>query len=136
MANKISHGPYGWYYQYVDANGKKRNLSIFDDVYTNYISKGYFTETHLESIVQGKTVTFSVPKKSGSGDITVTTKLIPYTRKDGKETKIIDFQTDQTDDLAIIKAKGEYIVISYWDGNRFSYNRPLQFIDILDLEQH
>lgn len=136
MANKLLHGPYGWYYQYVDANGKKRNLSIFDDVYTNYISKGYFTETHLESIVQGKTVTFSVPKKSRSGHITVTAKLIPYTRKDGKETKIIDFQTDQTDDLAIIKAKGKYIVISYWDGNRFSYNRPLQFIDILDLEQY
>ena len=135
MANKLLHGQYGWYYHYVDANGKKRNLSIFDDVYTNYISKGYFTETHLESIVQGKTVTCSVPKKSGSGDIKVTAKLIPYTRKDGKETKIIDFQTDQANDEIIIRAKGEEIVKSYWDGSRFSYSRPPSFIEKLDLSQ-
>ena len=135
MANKVLHGPYGWYYQYIDANGKKRNLSIFDEVYTNYLSKGYLTEAHLEAIVAGKTISFKVPKKSGNGEITITAKLIPYTRKDGKETKIIDFQTDQADDLAIIKAKGEAIVTSYWDGNRFSYIKPLQFIDTLDLEQ-
>ena len=135
MANKVLHGPYGWYYQYVDENGKKRNLSIFDDVYANYMSKGYFTEAHLEAIVQGKTVTFSVPKKSGSGEITVTAKLIPYTRKDGKETKIIDFQTDQANDEAIIRAKGEEIVKSYWDGTRFSYSKPLSFIEKLDLSQ-
>lgn len=135
MANKVLHGPYGWYYQYIDANGKKRNLSIFDEVYTNYLSKGYLTEAHLEAIVTGKTISFKIPKKSGNGEITVTAKLIPYTRKDGKETKIIDFQTDQADDLAIVKAKGEAIVTSYWDGNRFSYNKPLQFIDTLDLEQ-
>lgn len=135
MANKVLHGPYGWYYQYIDANGKKRNLSIFDEVYTNYLSKGYLTEAHLEAIVAGKTISFKVPKKSGNGEITVTAKLIPYTRKDGKKTKIIDFQTDQADDLAVVKAKGEAIVTSYWDGNRFSYNKPLQFIDTLDLEQ-
>lgn len=135
MANKLLHGPYGWYYQYIDANGKKRNLSIVDKVYTNYLSKGYLTEEHLEAIVEGKTISFKVPKKSGNGEITITAKLIPYTRKDGKETKIIDFQTDQVDDLAIIKAKGEAIVTSYWDGNRFSYKKPLQILETLDLKR-
>ena len=135
MANTVLHGPYGWYYQYIDETGKKRNLSIFNDIYENYISNGYFTEVHLEAIVHGKTVTFTVPKKSGGGNITVTAKLIPYTRKDGKETKIIDFQTDQDNDENIIKAKGEDIIKSYWDGSRFNYSKPQAFIDKLDLSQ-
>ena len=135
MANKVLHGPYGWYYQYIDTDGKKKNLSIFEEVYNNYMAKGYFTEAHLEAIVAGKTVTFKVPRKSGKGEFTVTAKLIPYTRKDGKETKIIDIQTDNGNDDAIIKAKGEEIIKSFWDGSRFSWSRPQQFLDTLDLEQ-
>lgn len=133
MANKVINGPYGWYYSYTDAAGKKKNLSIFKEVYDNYFEPGYMTEDHLEQIVAGKTVTFTVPKKSESGVITVTAKLIPYTRKDGKETKIIDIQTDLADDDITIKAKGKALLESYYDGSRFSYTRPQNLISTFDL---
>lgn len=133
MANRVINGPYGWYFSYTDEAGKKKNLSIFKEVYENYFAPGYMTEDHLEQLVTGKTVTFTTPKKSGSGVVTVTAKLIPYTRKDGKETRIIDIQTDLADDDVTIKAKGKALLESYYDGTRFSYTRPQNLIKTFDL---
>lgn len=133
MAGKVLKGIYGYYYQYVDENNKKKNLSIFDNVYTDYYSAGYLTDDHLDQIVQGKTVTFTVPKKSKSGDITVTAKLIPYTRKDGKETKIIEFETDLADDSITITAKSKDLLESYYSKGNFNWDKPQKLLDTLDL---
>ena len=134
MANQLINGPYGWYYKYIDVDGTKRNLSIKNDIYNNYVSKGYMTIDHIESMTQGKTISFTVPRKSGSGEYTVTAKLIPYTRVDGGTTKIIEITLDQSKDDVIIKSKSKELLNVFYKDQKFDYHRVQDYISQLDLE--
>lgn len=132
----VIHGQYGWYYPYTDETGS-HGLKIMDNVYEKYYRHGYLTDKHIEAMLQGATVNFVVPSKSGTGRGTnVTAKIIPYTTKAGKDCKIIDFQTDKVDDRKIILLNSEKIAVSYWDVNRFSYTKPQAVLDTLDLENN
>ena len=129
----IIKGPYGYYISYINEDGKKSGIKIFDNVYYEYYEPGYFTDSMIEELLKGKTCEFSVPKKSGSGDIKVIAKIVPYTTKNGKNTKIIQFDTDQVTDQKIIKSNSDKIIASYYSGSRFDYTRPQKVVDSLDL---
>lgn len=133
--SKVTHGPYGWYYPYKDEKGKEHGLKIFDEIYEKYYMTGYLKDVHLEELILGKVITFNVPKKDGSGERQITAKLIDYITKAGRPCKIIQFESDKTDDVIIIKANLEKIVLSYWDGSRFNYKKPQEVVDTLDLDK-
>ena len=131
MSN-VKSGYYGYYYPYKDETGKDCGLKIMDDVYRNYYKPGYLTDDSIELMLGGKTITFDIPKKSGSGNIQITASIIPYTTKAGKSTKIIKFDTAQ-DDNTIIYKNAEAIMNSYYKNGSFNYRNPQEFIDKLDL---
>ena len=130
----VKHGRYGFYYPYTDEDGKSHGIKILDDVYENYYKPGYLKDEHIEEMLKGKTIYFNIPKKSGSGEIHITAKIIPYTTKEGKDCNIIKFESDKIDDKSIINANAEKIVCSYWTDTRFDYTKPQGIIDTLDLE--
>lgn len=131
----VIKGQYGWYYPYTDEDGNSKGLKVMDEVYEKYYEPGYLKDEHLASMLEGKTVSFTMPKKSGSGSIMITAKVIPYTTKAGRPCKIIDIQSDKADDLAILRANAEKIATSYFHNGRFDYTKPQAVIDSLDLEK-
>lgn len=134
MANAtVLKGPYGFYYPYSDETGN-HGIKILDEVYEKYYKHGYLTDKHLEAMINGANITFNVPNKSGSGFTEVKAKIIPYTNKQGKTCKIIQFKSDKVEDKIIIQQNAEKIVCSYWDNYRFNYIKPQQILDTLDLD--
>ena len=51
----IIKGPYGYYISYINEDGKKSGIKIFDNVYYEYYEPGYFTDTMIEELLKGKT---------------------------------------------------------------------------------
>lgn len=133
----ILHGMYGYYYPYTDDSGKTKGLQILDWVYNKYCQPGYLTSQHIEDMLNGKSVTFFVPNRGSGGGTNVTAKVVPYTNKAGKQTRIIAFDTDKIDDRKIILANAEKIAVSYWDANstRFDFKRPQLTVNELELTQ-
>ena len=88
----VLRNKYGYlYYPYKDDSGKQQGLPMLDWVYEQYYSKGYLTDVHLDEMLKGKTITFNVPNASKSGTRTITARVVPYTNKKGRITKIIEF---------------------------------------------
>lgn len=135
MANAtVLKGPYGFYYPYSDETGN-HGIKILDEVYEKYYKHGYLTDKHLEAMINGANITFNVPNKSGSGFTEVKAKIIPYTNKQGKTCKIIQFSSNKLDDNKIILANAEKIACSYWSNGRFNYMKPQEELNKLDLDQ-
>lgn len=131
----VTRGPYGYFYPYYDEKGKKHGLKIMDNVYENYYSKGYLTDAHLALLVEGKSVTFSVPSKSGGKAYEVSARVIDHTNKGGKACKIIEFTSNKESDKQILMKNAERLIASYWTGVRFDYTKPLKLIETLDLTE-
>lgn len=127
---EIKRGQYGWYYAYIDDNGKPSGIKILDDIYDKYVSKKYITEKILDDMLAGKTIKLKVPMSTG--EETIEAKIIPYTTKNGKNTKIISINSDRTPDEDVIKANIEKIAFSYWNQG-FDYRRPQDELNKLDL---
>mgnify|MGYP000261247160 CR=1 FL=1 len=135
MANAtVLKGPYGFYYPYSDETGN-HGIKILDEVYEKYYKHGYLTDKHLEAMINGANITFNVPNKSGSGFTEVKAKIIPYTNKQGKTCKIIQFSSNKLDDNKLIIANAEKIACSYWSNGRFNYMKPQEELNKLDLDQ-
>ena len=130
----VLKGPYGFYYPYSDETGN-HGIKILDEVYEKYYKHGYLTDKHLEAMINGANITFNVPNKSGSGFTEVKAKIIPYTNKQGKTCKIIQFSSNKLDDNKIILANAEKIACSYWSNGRFNYMKPQEELNKLDLDQ-
>ena len=135
--NTVIHGPYGWYYPYTDEKGKTKGLKLFDEYYDKYYKPGHLTDQHLEAMINGATVTITMPKKNGNGTYLVHAKVINYTTQKGYPCKIIQFEYENFDDRKTILANAEKIVTSYWNSStkRFDYTRPQATLDKLDLER-
>lgn len=133
MANLL-HGQWGYYYSYVDEEGKKKGLNIFDWVYNKYYEPGYLTDELIEAMLAGKTITFDVP-----GQDTITAKIVPYVNKKGQNTRIIKFEDSNTEfsDDKLILANSEKIALSYWNNvtSRFDYTKPQLEVDALLLSK-
>lgn len=135
----VLRNKYGYlYYPYKDDSGKQQGLPMLDWVYDQYYSKGYLTDVHLDEMLKGKTITFNVPNASKSGTRTITARVVPYTNKKGRITKIIEFpEADVDGDIKVINANLEKIATSYWDSgsHRFDFKKPQAYIDSLSLDQ-
>lgn len=128
---KVLNGKWGYYFPYTDADGNEKGLKILDNVYRDYYSPGYLTDEHIEDMLAGKSITFTIP--GGSRDRIISAKIIPYTTKAGRPTQIIKFEEpDKVDDRAILMANAERIATSYWTGIRFDYRKPQEVVDSIE----
>lgn len=131
MSGKVIRGPYGMYYAYKDENGAKRGLSITDNVYERYYEPGYLTDSHIEDMLQGKTISFKIPTSAEP----ITAKLVPYTRN-GRNSKIIEFSVSPSEDNKdneIIYKEAENILKASMPGGYFDYRATQKYVNSLKL---
>lgn len=131
--NTLKYGPYGWYFPYTNEKGKTSGLKLYNHEYENYYRKGYLKDHHFEEMLEGKTITFTIPKKSGNGVVTVTAHVEDYVaKKTGKQCKIIKFESDKESDEKIID-QNKNALLKITNLNKWWAIRD-EFLSKLDLE--